>query len=329
MEKEISIKEKNYSKSKIAITIVVIAALVGSCIAYANVQGEKSEDLIVQGSLKMKESTLNSKLAGTIEEVLVEEGDTVKSGDSLISLTSETVEAKLQQAEGAKAAAQAQANKATAGARSQEVAQAKAAYEYAQKTYDRMKKLLDQEAISEASFDQVEAQYTAAKETYEMALEGARAEDKQAASALVTQANGAVAEVNSYLEDSVIKAPFDGIVTTVNVDEGELISTGMPLAAVTSPENPWVEVNVNETDLAKVHLGKEVELTFTAYPDKTYMGKISNVNKNPDFATKRATNANGDFDILSFEVKVDILDMDQELYSNMTVIVNFGSDEGK
>lgn len=329
MEKEITMKGKKYSKMKVIITAALAVALVGSCITYAAVQQEKSEELVVQGSLKMKEATLNSKLAGTINEVLVEEGDTIKAGDPLIKLTSDTVEAKLQQANGAKAAAQAQASKAAAGARNQEVAQAKAAFDYAQKTYDRMKVLLQQEAISQATFDQVQAQYTAAKEVYNMALEGARSEDKAAANALVQQASGAVAEVNSYLEDSVIKAPMDGVVTSINVDPGELISTGMPLASITSPQNPWVEVNVKETDLAKVHLGKEVTLTFSAYPDETFTGKVVNVSKKPDFATKRATNENGDFDVLSYGVKVKAIDVDKELYSGMTVLVNFGSDEGK
>jgi HlyD family secretion protein len=175
----------------------------------------------------------------------------------------------------------------------------------------------------------VEAQYTAAKEQYEMALEGARTEDKAAANALVDQASGAVAEVNSYLEDSVIKAPMDGVVTSVDVDQGELVSTGMPLAAVTSPKNPWVEVNVKETDLAKVHLGKEVKLTFAAYPNETFKGKVVNVSRKPDFATKRATNENGDFDVLSYGVKVEVLNMDKELHAEMTVLVNFGNDEGK
>lgn len=329
MGNAITVNGKNFLKVKVIIIAVLAISMVGIGIAYAVTQEEKSGDLVIQGTLKMKEATLNSKLAGTIKEVFVKEGDSVKSGEPLVSLTSETVEAKLQQAEGAKAAAEAQADKAAAGARNQEIAKAKAAYDYAQKTYDRMKSLLDQEVVSQATFDQVAAQYTAAKETYEMAMEGARTEDKAAANALVEQASGAVAEVNSYLEDSVIKAPMDGVVTSVNVDEGELISTGMPLAAVTSSENPWVEVNVRETDLGRVYPGKEVKLTFAAYPKEVFQGKVTNIDRKPDFATKRATNENGDFDVLSYGVKVDVLNMNKQLFPEMTVIVNFGSDEGK
>jgi Multidrug resistance efflux pump len=329
MEKSIKGKGKNILTAKIVILAALVLALVGSCIAYGAAQGNKQKDFIVQGNLKMKETTLNSKLAGTISEVYVKEGDSVKAGDALAKLNAETVEAKLQQAEGAQAAAEAQADKAASGTRSQDLAKAKAAFDYAQKTYDRMKTLLNQEVISQATFDQAEAQYTAAKEQYDMALEGARTEDKAAADALVRQAGGAVAEVNSYLEDSVIKAPVDGIVTSVDVEPGELISTGMPLAAVTSPKDPWVEVNVDETDLSQVYLGKEVGLTFAAYPNEKFKGKVININRKPDFATKRATNENGDFDVLSYGVKIQVPDIGKELHSEMTVLVDFGNGEGK
>lgn len=327
MEKVIKVKEDHVPKTKIVLISVLALALIGSGIVYGTAQGgAKQKDLIIQGNLKMEETTLNSKLAGTVGEVCVEEGDSVKAGDVLITLDAETVQAKLQQAEGAKAAAEAQADKAASGTRSQDLAKAKAAFDYAQMTYNRMKSLLDQGAVAQAVFDQAEAQYTAAKEQYDMAQEGARAEDKAAADALVQQAGGAVAEVNSYLEDSVIKAPVDGVITSVDVNPGELVSTGMPLAAVTSLANPWVEVNVGETDLAKVHLGQEVALTFAAYPDEKFQGKVVNINRKPDFATKRATNENGDFDVLSYGVKIKVPDTgDRELHAEMTVLVNFGS----
>lgn len=315
------------NKRQLAAGAVVLALLL-TCALYVMVQQGSSKELVVQGSLKMEEINLNSKLAGIIGEVFVEEGDQVKAGDPIISLSSEAVEAKLQQAEGARAAAEAQAGKAAAGARNQEVAQAKAAFDYAQKTYDRMETLLAQEAISQSTFDQVQAQYTAAKEVYNMAQEGARSEDKAAAQGLVQQATGAVAEVNSYLDDSVIKAPMDGVVTSINVSEGELISTGMPLGAVTATKNAWVEVNVKETDLSKVKLGQTVGLKIAAYPDEKLSGKVIKVSQKPDFATKRATNENGDFDVLSYGVKIKLLNCKEVLYPNMTVLVNFEQESG-
>lgn len=328
MEKEIITADKKKRRTEIIVGAIVVVLIVAGSMTFLS-KGDSNDDFIVQGNVKTTEIDLNSKLAGNIGEILVKEGDEVKAGDVIIKISSETVEAKLQQAKAAKAAAEAVAKKAENGARSQEVAQAKAAFDYAQKTYDRMKTLLDQEAISQAAFDQVEAQYIAAKETYNMAVEGARSEDVAAADSQVAQAQGAIAEVNSYLNDAQIKAPADGTITSVNVNQGELISTGMPLATLTTKDEPWIEVNVKETDLDKVQEGQQVTVTFPAYPDKNYEGVVTVINKKPDFATKRATNENGDFDILSYGVKITVTGIDKSLYSGMTAMVDFGRNEGK
>ena len=311
--------------------IIIIAAILVLCAVFA-VVGTKAmakEELIVQGNIKTEEVDLNSKIAGNVEQVLVKEGQEVKKGDTLIVISSESIEAKKQQAEAATAAAQATYNKALNGARSQEVAQAKAAFDLAEKTYNKIKTLYDQEAVSANTYDQAYAQYSAAKEVYEMAAQGARTEDKAAAEALVQQAKAATAEVQSYLDDAVIKASMDGVVTALNVDEGELVSSGMPLATLTSKENPYVEINVKETDLGNIHVGDEVDLTIAAYSEEVFKGKIVNVNQKPDFATKRATNNNGDFDVLSYGVKIEFIDIDKDIYPGMTVMVNLGSANGK
>ncbi len=311
--------------------VIIIGIIILLCVVFIvvkmNLSG--SGNLIIQGNIKTEETDLNSKIAGNIDQILVEEGQEVKKGDTLIVISSETIEAKKQQAEAATAAAEAQYDKALNGARSQEVAQAKAGYELAEKTYQRIKKLYDQEAISANTYDQAFAQYTAAKETYEMAEQGARAEDKAAAEALVEQAKAATKEVQTYLDDTVIKAPMDGTVTQLNVNVGELVSSGMPLATLTSNKKPYVEINVKETDLGQVHLGGEVKITISAYPDDVFKGKIVNVNQKPDFATKRATNNNGDFDVLSYKVKVELTGIDKELYPGMTVMVDLGKPDGK
>ncbi len=316
-------------KNKNLIVILAIIAVLCAVITLVKLNTGGQDELIIQGNIRTEETDLNSKIAGIVDQILVEEGREVKKGDTLIVISSESIEAKKQQAEAAAAAAQAQYDKALNGARSQEVAQAKAAYDLAEKTYQRIKTLYEQEAVSANTYDQAYAQYTAAKETYEMAEQGAREEDKAAAEALLAQAKAAAEEVQSYLDDAVIKAPMDGTVTSLNVNEGELVSSGMPLATLTSKENPYVEINVKETDLRLVHPGAEVDITMTAYPGEVFIGTIVNVNQKPDFATKRATNNNGDFDVLSYGVKIELARTDKDLYPGMTVMVNLGSPDGK
>lgn len=306
--------------------IIIIGIILALCIIFTIVKMNQAGNgnLVIQGNIKTEETDLNSKIPGNIDQILVEAGQAVKKGDTLIIISSETIKAKKQQAEAAAAAAEAQYNKALNGARSQEVAQAKAAYDLAEKTYQRIKKLYEQEAISENTYDQAFAQYTAAKETYEMAEQGAREEDKAAAEALLNQAKAAEEEVQTYLDDAVIKAPMDGTITSLNVNEGELVSSGMPLATLTCNKKPYIEINVKETDLGLVHIGDEVDITIAAYPDDVFKGRIVNVNQKPDFATKRATNNNGDFDVLSFGVKVEMIHTEKDIYPGMTVMVDLG-----
>lgn len=77
--------------------------------------------------------------------------------------------------------------------------------------------------------------------------------------------------------------------------------------------------------MGRIYPGKEVTLTFAAYPKEAFKGKVTNIERKPDFATKRATNENGDFDVLSYGVKVEVLNMNKQLFPEMTVIVDFGS----
>lgn len=329
--------------------LVLICCLATGC--SAPVQSDSDGEFVVQGNVKNDEIKLNSKLAGVIDSVLVEEGQEVQPGQSLFRLDSRSLQtnknkadAALQAARGQQRAAeaslntaQAQYQKALNGTRTQELEQAQAAYDLAEKTYQRILALYEANAVSAADLDQVQTQYAIAQTNLAMAQEGAREEDIAAAKASVDQAaasidaakgqvavaEAALAEINTYLDDAEIRAPIHGRITTLNVSSGELISTGMPLATLSGLAEPWVEVKIQETQLPLVSLNQNVKVTIAAYPDQTYSGTVSRINQKPDFATKRSTSNNGTFDVLAYGVKVVIQDLDHELYPGMTVFVNF------
>lgn len=338
-----------------ALLLVSTMALVGcsnvSGLTGDNIIKNDKGQLIVQGYVEAKEININTKVPGDIEDVLVKEGDFVKIGDLILKISSNTIEAKKQQtealimaaegqvkaAEAAKQAALAQQKKATNGARTQEVEQLKMAYELAKKTFDNVTVLYEADAIPESKYDEVKIKYEVSKKNYEMAQEGAREEDKLASTAIVSQADamvhaasgklleakGGLNEVNSYLEDTLIEAPMDGVITSVNVERGELVSTGMPLITLTDMNDMWIDIKVRETALSMVELNQEVTVEFLAYDNKKFKGVVRSINKKPDFATKRATNSNGEFDVLSFGVKVELIETDETIYPGMTAIVNF------
>ncbi len=269
--------------------------------------------------------------------------------------------------------------KADKGARDQEIAQAEVAYNIMKTSYDRVKLLAEKGAVSQQKLDEVKAQLDLAEQTLSMAKEGARVEDKKAATAtseqaqagvdasktrvdqaeagiqaaqaqltqamagvqssqallyqaqagveakegLVAQAKGVLAEVNAYLNDVVITAPMDGVVTSINSEEGELVSTGTQIAIVSNLEGAWVTANVMETDLAQIYEGQTVTVKVPSYPDKTFKGTVKTINQQPNFAVKRATKDNGSFDIVSFGVKVELDNHEEILRPGMSAFLQF------
>jgi len=327
------------------------------CATVSTLTGDKlvkqgTSNLTIQSNVDMTDININSQIPGKVKEVKVKEGDSVKKGDVLLIVDSdtlaaqqsqvkaqiETANAQLNAAKAARDAASAKLELAQNGARPEEIDQAKEGYELAKVTFDRLKVLYEEGSIPKSDLDNAETQMQVAKDKYDIAQSGARDEDIKAAKAQVDQANASVEAVqgqikqaqaalegvNVNINNATVVAPEDGVVTQLNVDPGELVSTGMPLVVVTDISKPSILCNVRETDLSKVDLDQEVSVKIPTYKDEVFKGKVTKINKNADFAVKRATNDNGEFDILSYGVKVELVNMDKPLRAGMTAFVEFG-----
>ena len=179
--------------------VIAVVALVGFFMLHKGPE-------IVQGQADVNEYRVSSKVPGRILEFRVKEGQQVKAGDTLALLEAPDVQAKLEQAQAAEAAAQAQNEKAIKGARQEQIQGAYEMWQKARAGVTIVKNLYDQGVMSAQKLDEVTAQRDAAiatekaaKSQYDMAKNGAEREDKAAAAALVQRARGAVAEVQSYI----------------------------------------------------------------------------------------------------------------------------------
>lgn len=233
---------------------VVVLVFIGSLFAF-----EQETDTI-QGQADVTEYRVSSKVPGRVLKIYVEEGQPVKAGDTLAVLTAPDVSAKLEQAEAARQAAEAQDRKALKGARSEQIRaayemwqKAKAGVTVMEKSYNRIKALYDQHVTTAQKLDEITAQRDAAiateraaKAQYDMARNGAEAEDKAAARALVSRAQGAVNEVESYVKETYLVAQEDGEVSEIFPEEGELVGTGAPIMNVAKMQQMWVSFNVRE-----------------------------------------------------------------------------------
>ncbi len=271
---------------------------------------------LIQGTVECTTYKASSKIAGRIEEMKVSEGDRVEQGQLLYTLSTPELDAKLQQAEAVKSAASALDAAALAGARVQQIdaalnlwQKAQAGLELARKTYDRVKNLYAEGVVpaqkldeAQANFQAMQATEQAAKAQYELARDGARKEDKEAAAARVRQAQGAVAEVESYIGDALVYSPVSGEVSTVIAEQGELVGTGYPAVAILDLSDLWVVFNIKETLLPGIRIGTRMTGYIPAL-DLDAEFEVTYISVQADFATWAATRTQGGFDIRTFAVK--------------------------
>ena len=251
----------------------------------------------VQGQAEVTEYRVSSKVPGRILEFKVQEGQKVHKGDTLAILEAPEVEAKKAQAEAVEQQALALSAKAQAGARS------------AQK-YDEVK----------AQRDAAIATEKAARSQYRLALDGAQEEDKEMAAAKVLQAQGAVAEVNSYIHETFLTAYADGEVTEIFPHLGELVGTGAPIMNIAQMDDQWASFNVREDYLKDFYIGSEFDAYVPAI-DRTVRMKVSYMKDIGDFAAWKATKETGQYDLKTFEVRATPLSATGDLRPGMSVIV--------
>ena len=309
------------------VAVVIIVALIGFLAL-----GREPD--VKQGQVEVTEYRVSSKVPGRILELRVKEGDYVKVGDTLAILDAPEVRAKMEQARSAENAAAAIELKAKNGAREEQIRgafsvlqQAKAGYEIAEKSYQRIQRLFDEGVISAQKRDEVYAQYKAMEATmkaaqsqYDMAVNGARMEDKMAAAAQVGRAKGAVQEVNSYINETVQIAQMEGEVSDVYPKVGELVGTGSPIMSIAVMDDMWGTFNIREDQLNGMQVGSEFTAFVPAF-NKDVKMKVYYLKDQGSYAVWKATKANGQYDLKTFEVKARPVEKLEGLRPGMSLII--------
>ncbi len=327
-------------KNKASKTLVMSFVILISFIAVMGIIGWfilSPSETILQGEVEANEVRVSGKLAGRILELKVKEGELVEKGQLLVVIDSPEISAKALQAKSLQDAAQAVSNKANKGTREETIEAAKEQYErakaaadYASKTYKRMKKLYEDGVIAAQKFDEVEAQYkaaiaqqNAAKSQYDMAINGAQQEDKLAAIAKVNQAKGAVMEVTSYMDETHLVAPISGEIGDIYPKVGELVGTGSPLMTIVDLSDIWVTFNVREDLLSKIAMGDILSATVPALGNKEVKLKVTYIKVLGSYATWKATKLTDEYDTKTFEVKAVPIQKINGFRPGMSVIVNW------
>jgi HlyD family secretion protein len=284
----------------------------------------------VWGRAEAKEVDINSKIPGRVVVLLVKEGDQVEKGQVLARIDDRDLVAQADQAKASINALASQTSQAvtqtqladqttltTLDTAKAQLGKAKADLALAASDYERFSQLLASGAVSRQMFDTYQAKYQVAQATSaeaQAAVAAAQAnllqsrvsrDNVDVLSSKKIQAQAALAELDVALDETVIRAPFAGIVTAKYVEEGAMISTGMPLVAIQDPLDNWVNLKVKETELGKYSLHQTLRLQGRD-GSLTVQGTIVDISKKSEFATYRATNERGDDDIITFNVKIQV-----------------------
>ena len=325
--------KKKYSVNNMMLAFIAVLVAVG-LVALAGFFLLTPPDEVIMGQAEATTIRISGKVPGRIASYRFNEGDQVKAGDTLVFLSTPEVQAKLMQVEAVKAAAEAQHAKALKGARDQEVTaayemwqKAQAGLTIAKKSYDRVRNLYEKGVMSAQKKDEAEANYNAmvatekaARSQYEMAKEGARKEDKAAAVALVKQASGALAEVESYVEESALVAPIDGEISERFPEVGELVGTGAPIMNIADLTDMWVSFSIREDLLSQVKVGNEVKAFVPALDNQEITLKVYYMKDMGTYAAWKATKTTGQYDAKTFEVRARPVQPVEGLRPGMSVI---------
>ena len=230
--------------------------------------------LRVTGSLSADEKAdVAAEVGGRVTGTPVERGTHVKAGAELVRLSATEADASLREADANAAQLEARLGLSTGQpfdpAHVPDVLTAKASLDWAEADFARIKALLDQKVVSQAEYDQKLTAVNSARQQYQLAQNVAQQSYRslQAARARVDLARKASA-------DTVVRAPFDGIVAERLVSTGDYVQKATKVATVVRIDPVRVELSVPEQYLSLVSSGQAVRLTVDAYPNEVFTAKV-------------------------------------------------------
>ena len=255
-------------------------------------EGKIEEKILASGKVEVvKKEDINARTNAMVQEVLVNGGDRVKRGQVLVKLDTDQLTRDLKREEANLAVQKASLAKTKATARPQEVEQDKAALKRAEvvfsttKTkYQRTQVLFQEGAISQEELESAYKEYIAAETEYRSAqqrlslrLAGETGETIRAQEAMVKQAEVSANLAREQLAGAAVKASMDGVVLALEVEKGQYVNTGTPLATIGDLGRLQVEADINESDSGQLVLGQPVKITSSAVPGEEFAGEISQV----------------------------------------------------
>jgi HlyD family secretion protein len=236
-----------------------------------------------------KEINLAFESGGKVADIMVEEGDEVEEGQSLVQLDTQELQEQVAQAraslEGAEARLDQILEQSQSESKKQEIIVAKAnlerarlALEQAQSNYDKISWLPQVSAMPQAfALQQAYIDYDSSLASYNLATAGPSEAQIRAAQADVDQARANANLASLRFKKATLVAPFSGVVTSIAAKEGELVNPGSSVVRMIDPSGYHIDLSLDETDIPQVKEGQEANILLDALPDWQIKGQVEDI----------------------------------------------------
>ncbi len=314
---------KEYNMKHLAIILLALGLVACS--------GNGDENIIEEsGTIETKDVIVSAQVGGVVSHLLVDEGDNVNEGDTLLIIDHETLNLQLKQAEALEQVAKAQFDLLINGARKEDIkqtgellSQAKVNFSSAEKDYLRMKNLFESQSITKKQFDDAEAKYlvsksqlNAAEESFAKIKNMARPEEKEQAKANLDKSNAAVLLIKKSIKDCFVTSPLNGVVSQKFNEKGEYVAPLGSLFKISNQEEIEIKIYISETDLGKIKLGQNAKISVDSFKDKEYTGKVIYISPEAEFTPKNIQTKD-ERTKLVYAVKIKVKNENGELKNGM------------
>ena len=295
------------------VAAVIFVAVIGLAIWYL----ARPEPLLVQGEVDSTRIDIAARVSGRLEKLAVVRGQNVPAGATLLVIDNPELMAELREAQAEKTVADAELARINAGTRSEiialrhaEVDRATAEVTLAQQTYDRTRQLAANKVASQSKLDEATDELTVAqrrleqaKLAYQEAVRGFTAEEHEIAEANVAKAAAKIDTIKALVDQLAITAPVASEVYQIPVEEGEVVTPGVPLLSLVDLGDTWLGFSLREDLMAGLKQGDRIEVRVPALGNRRITAEIRVIAAKGEYAGWRATRATGDFDLRTFAIR--------------------------
>ena len=321
------------SRKYLYILIALLAGLSVAGYALWTNMGDPAE-FVASGVVEADDIHVGSKVGGRVLRVTAREGQRVQAGDVLVLFEPDELKASLAEAQASLKQAEAKLAELKAGYRREEIDQAKAEwlaaktqYENAERFRRRMKDLDERGLVAHQEYDDAGAKAEAdeqktrsTREKYDLLLAGSRKEEIDQARAAMEMAQARVARLKTQLDETVVKSPVDAVVEVLDLEPGDLVAAGKPVATLLRTRNLWVRGYLPEVKLGYVRPGQKLRVRVDSFPRRDFSGVVRLVHRQAEF-TPRNVQTKEERVLQVFQVEVVLDDPDQLLRPGMNADV--------